>query len=85
VFLTSALEGGEWSALRPGRFIPGERTSVTHWREDWMGPRARLDAVAKIDIPSLRRKSNPDNSVRTGSFYVKRKPSGAWNWILTSI
>lgn len=27
-FLTSALDGGEWSAFRPGRFIPGERTPV---------------------------------------------------------
>jgi hypothetical protein len=24
-FLTSALDGGEWSASRPGRFIPSER------------------------------------------------------------
>jgi hypothetical protein len=24
-FLTSALDGGEWSALRTGRFIPRER------------------------------------------------------------
>jgi hypothetical protein len=23
-FLTSALDGGEWSASRPGRFTPGE-------------------------------------------------------------
>jgi hypothetical protein len=28
-FLTSALEGGEWSASRPGRFIPVERAPVT--------------------------------------------------------
>jgi hypothetical protein len=25
VFLTSGLDGGEWSLLRPGRFSPGER------------------------------------------------------------
>jgi len=24
-FLTSALEGGEWSASRPGRFTPTEK------------------------------------------------------------
>jgi hypothetical protein len=24
LFLTSALEGGEWSASRPGRFTPGK-------------------------------------------------------------
>jgi hypothetical protein len=27
-FLTSALDGGEWSASRPGRFYPRERTPV---------------------------------------------------------
>jgi hypothetical protein len=30
-FLTSALDGGEWSASRPCRFTPGERTTGTHW------------------------------------------------------
>jgi len=37
--LTSALEGGKWSALRPGR-APG-----TNWIGGWVGPRAGLDAV----------------------------------------
>jgi hypothetical protein len=30
IFLTSALDGGEWSASHPGRFIPGERAPGTH-------------------------------------------------------
>jgi hypothetical protein len=30
-FLTSALDGGEWSASRPGRFISGEIAPGTHW------------------------------------------------------
>jgi hypothetical protein len=34
---TSALDGGEWSASRPGRFTPGERTPGTHWIEVWVG------------------------------------------------
>jgi hypothetical protein len=29
-FLISALDGGEWLASRPVRFIPGERAPVTH-------------------------------------------------------
>jgi hypothetical protein len=29
--LTSALDGGEWSASRPGRFISKERSPDTHW------------------------------------------------------
>jgi hypothetical protein len=30
VFLTETLFGDEWSASRPGRFIPGEIFSGTH-------------------------------------------------------
>jgi len=36
--LTSALEGGEWSASSPGRFTPGERAAGTHWIGSWVGP-----------------------------------------------
>jgi hypothetical protein len=28
-FLTSALDGGEWSASRPGRYIPGKKPLVS--------------------------------------------------------
>jgi hypothetical protein len=57
--LTSALDGGEWSDSRPGRFTPMERAPRTHWIEGWMGPRASIDAVVKRKIPSLHRESNP--------------------------
>jgi len=30
-FLTSALEGGEWSASRLGRFAFRERAPTAHW------------------------------------------------------
>jgi hypothetical protein len=43
--LTSALNGGEWSASRRGRFTPGVRASSTHWIGGWVGPRGGLDAV----------------------------------------
>jgi hypothetical protein len=56
--LTSALDGGEWSASRPGRFTPRERPLGTHWIGGWVGPRAVLDAVVKRRIPSFRQKSN---------------------------
>jgi hypothetical protein len=57
--LTSALDGGEWSAARPGRFAPKERAHGTHWIGDWVGPRAVLDAVVKRKIPSPHRESIP--------------------------
>jgi hypothetical protein len=44
-FMTSALDGGEWSASRHGRFTPGKRAPDTHCIGGWVGPRAGLDAV----------------------------------------
>jgi hypothetical protein len=43
--LTSALYGGEWSALHPGCFTPRERAPGTHWTGGWVGPRDVLDMV----------------------------------------
>jgi hypothetical protein len=57
--LTLALDGGEWSASRSGRFTPRERAPVTHWIRGWVGPRAVLDAMVKRKITSPRRDSNP--------------------------
>jgi hypothetical protein len=56
ISLTSSLVGGEWSASRPGRFIPGERARVTHCVEGWVGPRAGVDNVEKrklLILPGL--------------------------------
>jgi hypothetical protein len=58
-FLTSTLNGGEWSASRPGCFTPRERAPGTHWIGGWVGPRTCMDVVAKRKIPSLCRDSNP--------------------------
>jgi hypothetical protein len=57
--LTSALDGGEWSASCPGRFTPREGAPGTHWIGGWVGPRAVLDAMVKRKIPSPRQESNP--------------------------
>jgi hypothetical protein len=48
-FLTLALDGGEWSASRPGpgRFTPMESAPGIHWIGDWVGPRAGQDAVVR--------------------------------------
>jgi hypothetical protein len=59
IFFTSALNGGEWSASRPGSFNPRERAPGTHWIGGWVGPRAGLDAVVERKIPSPCRESNP--------------------------
>jgi hypothetical protein len=56
--LTSALDGGEWTASRPGRFTPREIAPVTHWIRGWVGTRAVLDVVAKRKIPRPFREWN---------------------------
>jgi hypothetical protein len=40
-----ALDGGEWSASRPGHFTIGEIDPGIHWIVGWVGPRAGLDTV----------------------------------------
>jgi hypothetical protein len=57
--LTSALDGGEWSASRPSHFTLREGVPGTHWIGGWVGPRAILDVVVKRKIPSLSQESNP--------------------------
>jgi hypothetical protein len=53
-FLTSALDGGEWSASRPGRALPPVKgTPGTHWTGGWVGPRAGLDAETRRKILCL--------------------------------
>jgi hypothetical protein len=83
--LNSALDGGEWSASRPGRFIPRERATGTHWIGGWVGPRAILDAVVKRKIPSPRRKSNPRTPIvqPLAQCYRLSYPGSSRSWSLT--
>jgi hypothetical protein len=63
-FTTSALDGGEWSASRPGRaFTPGERTPGTYCTGGWVGLRTGLDTEARGKIVCPCRESNPDRPV----------------------
>jgi hypothetical protein len=55
-FLTSALDGGEWSASCLCCFTPGETAIGTHWIGGWVGPRTGLDAVEKrkaLHVPGI--------------------------------
>jgi len=47
--MTAALEGGEWSAARPGRTLPRERPGK-NYTVRWVGTRAGLDG-RKISSP----------------------------------
>jgi hypothetical protein len=55
-FLTTALDGGEWSGSRPGRFISGERAFGTHCAGAWLGARISTNAVVQRNIPCPYRK-----------------------------
>jgi hypothetical protein len=60
IFLTWVLAGGDSSALRPGRFTPGERIPGTHWIGGWVDPRAGLDNLEKrkfLTLPGLEPRS----------------------------
>jgi len=57
-FLTSALEGFEWSVSRSDRFTCGEGVPGTHWTGGWVGTSAGLGAVEKREIPSPSRDSD---------------------------
>jgi hypothetical protein len=52
--MTAALEGGEWSAARPGRILPQERPG-THFTGGWVGPRAGLDGRQISSPPGFER------------------------------
>jgi hypothetical protein len=70
-FFTSALDGGKWSASRPGHFTPG-----THWIEGRVGPRILLDNVEKIVDPTGTRATTPQSLYRLrypGSYNIYGK------------
>jgi hypothetical protein len=54
-FLTSALDGGEWSASGPSRFTPGERALRTHCIGGWVGLRTGLEDVEDKKFLTLPR------------------------------
>jgi hypothetical protein len=72
--LTLALDVGEWSASRRGRFTPGKDPWDTMHRR-MVGLRAGPDAVSKRKIPSPCRESNPDRPARSESLYRLSYPS----------
>jgi hypothetical protein len=57
--LTSALDGGEWLASRPGRFNSTEGSPSTHCIGGWVGPRAGLDSVLFPVLAGIRTPDHP--------------------------
>jgi hypothetical protein len=67
-FLTSALDGGEWSALRSCRFNPWERARGT-----WVDSRTGPDAMEKRQILQCR-ELNTGHPTRWSSIYQLSDP-----------
>jgi hypothetical protein len=62
-FLTSVLDGGEWSASHSGPLPPMQETSALHWVGGWVGRRDTLDDVEKRKISCGYREFNSDSSI----------------------
>jgi hypothetical protein len=50
--MTSALEGGEWSAARSGRTLPRERPG-THCTGGWVGPQGQSGRAENLALPGF--------------------------------
>jgi hypothetical protein len=74
IFFTSALIGGEWSALCPCCFTPGQRAPhppSTHWIGGQVDPRASLDDTEKLNSLLYQdSKSDPSVIWLVGSWYT---------------
>jgi hypothetical protein len=56
LFLTSLLDGSQWSASRLGSFTPEESALATHYIRGWLGPIAGLDTVEQkksLPLPGI--------------------------------
>jgi hypothetical protein len=66
LFLTFALDGGEWSATCPCHFTARERAPGTHWIGGWVGRKVGMYAVEKRNILHCQiLNSHPAGSVTT--------------------
>jgi hypothetical protein len=63
IFLTSALDGGEWSAPRPCRFTPGERVPGFPLDRRLGGPQNRSGQCGEVKILDPTGTPNSDPSV----------------------
>jgi hypothetical protein len=74
--LTSALDGGEWSASRPGRFTPRERAPGTHW----IGKHRIWSEVSKDVAADTRIESQSSNFVSDQWIGWALRLAVTWKW-----
>ena len=61
--MTAALEGGEWSAARPGRTLPPGKPG-TNFTGGWVGPRAGLEGGKYIHSVCLNNHGGKERRVQ---------------------
>jgi hypothetical protein len=71
-FLTSALNGGEWSASRPGRFSPGKGPQIPIVQGAGWASEAGLDTEVRGKILWPCRRSNPNRPAGLNTHYNSR-------------
>jgi hypothetical protein len=76
-FLNVPLDGGEWSASCPDRYIFGERAFDGNYKGGWTDAKASLDAVEKRKLSFPCTESNSDCPDRSPSVYRLSYP-GSW-------
>jgi hypothetical protein len=85
IFLTSALEGGEWSASRPSALLPGKGPLVPTGQEvGWTAEPVCFD-LEKILDPTGTRTPTPGRSARSQSLYRQRYNSVVVRWKSTDV
>jgi len=84
-FVTSVLDGDEWLTSSPVHFTP-EKNTGTPWIEDWVGPRAGLGVLEKVNFFSplgirTPRKETINNSLISifSSIYIVTQAENV-NW-----
>ena len=63
--LALGLDGEEWLASIPGRFIPGEWSPGTYWIGGFVGTTAGLDLVGKKIIFASAENRTPERPSRS--------------------
>ena len=75
--MTVALEGGEWSAARPGRTLPPQKKPGKHFTGGWVCPRAGLDGWKISSPPGFD--PRPSSPVAQSLYRLSYQAHGTYN------